>query len=404
MKAKTKKKIAIAVAAAVIIIAAILLIAALRPDVYGYNWFDRNKTIADTGAGTVKFSQYKQQFIQNYNTNFSSYAQYGIMPTDEQIANLREQTKKNCALQYLFIEKAEELGLELTEEQAAAVATAGQNAYESLAEEVKNEMKEAYGQEPTASQLEDQLCATFNNMGMSKTTYKKDAEFSMKANYCALNVSNYYNENEIYSDEELRAQYDLFVEENFSNYTAGDYKVFETAYQNGSTTYRYLMIPEDFVFVRTIKVETLEEKDAIVAAIEGGEDFETNLIKAVNKDEFIKTMDPTEGYAIGKGDSFMEDNDLIYNKAVEMEIGAWDWVDVVKNSTDSEGNATETHTYYIFMRVEGQTGKVPYEKYADRIKSGLVGLMLDAELLKNTTFTNENLLLDFENVLFGTDD
>ncbi|MDD3400915.1 MAG: hypothetical protein PHT58_04705 [Eubacteriales bacterium] len=392
MKKQTKKKIIVAVIATIVIVMAILLIVALQPNAYGYNWFERNKTVIDTGVGTVKFGAYQIQYAQYGNTYFST------TPTEANSLQLREASLEACAQEVLFIAKAEELGIELTADQKANVNAAGQAAIDSLKNSIKTSLQNRGVANPTDAQINQYLTDEFVDMGMSKSGYMKAAEFSQKAYYCSVNVSAYYQSEETcpYTEDQIKAEYDKIVEESFSDYQVGDYALYESGYQAGNYSIRYLVIPEDFVFVRTIKVDNETDRDTIINGLNAGEDFEQYLRKEINTDEFIKTMELDEGYAIGKDDSFMKDDNQIYDKAVNMEIGAWDWVDVETTTTDDEGTEVVNHTYYIFMRVDGQTGKVPYEKYASGIKSSIISGIMTDELMANVTYPNTSLLDSFD--------
>lgn len=399
MKKQTKKTIIISAVIVIVIVALILLVAALQKDVYGYNWFDRNKKVVETEDHSVNFGDYKFQYIQyiNSNSQFSIFAQYGIRPSDEILAQIRSDVLENSMLQYLYADKAKELGLELTAEQETVIKNAGKRAVAAL----KQEILDANASITTDAQAEAQLVDYFKNMGISRSGYMKAQVRGARASYMSTAVLGYYEENNIYSDAQIEEQYDKYVEEYFSSYTPGIYSQYETAFQSGNNAYRYLNIPEDFLFVRVIKVSTEEDMNALVGRLDSGEDFETLLQEEINEDKFIKTMDAEEGYAIGPKDSFMNDNDQIYNAAKELEIGEYSTTVVTTTTKNEDDEDVESSVYYIFKRVDGQTGKVPYETYADVFKSNMIFLRLNEELLAEVQYSNEALLIDLENVMFG---
>ncbi|MDO4543982.1 MAG: hypothetical protein Q4C01_05445 [Clostridia bacterium] len=393
MKKQTKRTILISVIAAVVVIVAILLIAALQQDGYGFNWFERNKKVAVAEDASLSMGEFERTF-----SNSAYY--YSMYITDEESwTNLANSTLQQEIAYKIYVREAEALGLELTAEQQEAVDAAGQSAVDSLESSIRSSLASSYGyasgDEVPDTTVLTQLTSYFKDLGCSKAQFMKEAEYSTYAEYCYTNLVAYYEENEMVGYEELLTAYEQYVTDIvMPNYYNGTYASYETSYQAGTSEYRYLYIPEDFVFVRAIKLSDEETMNEVVARLEAGEDFETILKEDVNEDEFIKTMDDSEGYAIGEADCFMDSNDgIVYPIAAEMTIGeGWETVDVVATSTDDEGTVTETHTYYIIMRVDGETGIVPFEKYRDAIETDIELYYMSEQWLAEVEYPNSGLI------------
>ncbi|MDD3401609.1 MAG: hypothetical protein PHT58_08315 [Eubacteriales bacterium] len=347
---------------------------------YGFTREDLDKPIIDTGVGTVSFLTYQTRYALIGDAYFTS------TPSKSGALQIREATLGICAQEVLYTAKAKELGLELSKEQQAQVDAAGQAALDNLADSIRKYIIENTKSTPTDAQVEVYVQYELSAIGMTQSEYMEYATLSKQADICYSLVNEYYSSEDTcpYSEEELRTRYASITENSASVYRAGAYATYEKAYQAGNSAYRYLYIPEGFLFVRTIKTDSQTDKDTIVAALNAGESFESYVNSELNQDEFIKTMDVGEGYAIGENDCFMDNNDnTIFGKAAEMEIGAWDEVKVGS-------------TYYIFMRVEGQTGAAPYEKYIEGVRSALIMDILNSELTASISYPNEELLDKFD--------
>ncbi|MDO4565193.1 MAG: SurA N-terminal domain-containing protein [Clostridia bacterium] len=415
MKKQTKKTILIVTIVVLVVVAAILLIAALQQDQFGFNWFDRQKTIVDVNGTKITFGQYEREVAAYVNnlTMYNYYAQLGLGYTyyDTTSATAMEQLcldVLNLTISgELYIQKAEELNLELTEDQQAALDTAAQDAIDSLEESIRSSVD----YELTDSQVQSELAAYFKSIGCSKTTYMKEVERSQYAGYCGNNLMTYYAEqNDDITEDELLSAYEEIVTTNFQEgYLAGDCAIYEQQYQDGTLGYRYLYIPDGFVFVRVIKVSSEETLNELTARLDAGENFETILMEDVNEDAFIKTMDASEGYAIGPADCFMDNNeDTIFDAAVLLPIGGEEYttVDIASTTTDDDGNEVEAHTYYIVTRVDGETGMVPFETYRDALEDSIVSYIntnefaaLETEWMSSIERLNDGLIVEVTSIV-----
>lgn len=395
MRKSKKKTIVAIIIAAVVIVAGVLCIATLRQDYHGYNWFDRNKTVVKVGNESVTFGEYKFRYEQYLTgSQIAIYYQIGMRPDEDLLLKTRQEVLDTCALTRVFTQKGKAMGLKLTDAQKNVIRLSGEVGINQLKDQIANQ---AQGYTLTDAQLDSQVGTYFANLGINRAQYIEMQKVSAEAAAYAELIMSEYEKDGTFSEESLRAQYDIFVDTYFNDYMAGDYSAQLEAYQQGSVNYQLLNIPDDFLFVRVIKVTGAEAADEIAARLENGEDFEEILASDANEDSFGKLMDAAEGYGVGPQDSIFGDDDKIYDAAKEKAIGDWGKVEV---ASETEG---EEATYYFFKRVEGKTGKVPYEKWGAQLKDTLQYMQLTESLLTDVVLENQNIIVDLENVLFPID-
>lgn len=388
MKRKTKRNICIAVIAVVVIALIVTAILLLRKDDFGHNAFERATVIASVngdditlGEFSIAYSnsysniQYYQQLYSYYGMSYSSgYDTTSATWLDE----LREDTLDSLIRQRIYIQKAEELGLTLDEETQKTCKNAGKDAVSNMESSYRSSL-ESSGY--TGATLEQYLAKSMSNyytsMGMTKQQYMRKAVYDETASAYGKLVETYYEDSREVTDDERRETYTDYVQQYYiDGYSAGDYTTQENAYQAGSVAYRYLYIPESFLFVRVAKLNIADETEA-QALIDGvtTENFESYVQSEDNLDTYIadtSKMAETEAYAIGADDSLFASD--VYELAVTLDVGQVGGVKTQYTDT-ADGAETITWNVYLVERMDGQTGVVPYDTYNTADATTGVGAM-----------------------------
>lgn len=376
MKKKTKKTILISIVIAIVVICLIVLAVLLRKDVRGLTAFDRSKVIASAGGQSITMGEY----AMGLDNTLSYYTQYyGASYTDEEIRTLQDNIVKQLLTQKLAVAKLDELGLSFTAEELAHFKQTAEDQLASLEESIGKQMATS-GNFSNAS-LQTQINEYFTRqLGMSKAKYKSYVESQEKAEHALEKLQTYYaSEISGYTEEDLLAYYDQFVQENYADpYTSGAYSMQMYMYQIGYTTTPYLYIPENFIYLDVLSYtcSSNEEASAMLQKYEESGDFE-----AFSKTEGIVSLHDTlkAPYAVGEDEwGYILGSSDAYDLAKGLEIGETGAV-IVPGSTSESSDSAASYVLYIVRREAGtlcengaQSGIVDIDYYdgvRDTVKS-----------------------------------
>lgn len=376
-----KRTIGIAVIAVLVVALVAVGITLLKHDRFGYNYFERNQTIASVGNMSITKGEFAQTFndyysnIDTYNLYalYYGYGQYFDVSSEDGLNELRDYILENLLQRYAYVQMAEEMGITLTEEEEAECKQDGQDAYDDLFQQCV-ESAESAGSTTPETYATTTVSTYLSNMGLTKKGFITRQVENSRANLLADKVYAQLQEEKVVTDEELPEIYNEYAQTNFAdNYEDGSYATYEYYRRQGSTNLPYLYVPEDFVFVRMILITDPEVgADVLTQIKDDPEQFETILRNGeINEDEFMVTLDEDEGYGIGENDSLFDDQ--LYKVAKTMEIGDVQMVSVESETTDDDGNEVTVPICYIIKRIEGEpAGIVAYEKVADKINDTLL--------------------------------
>lgn len=391
---KNKKRTVLTVVIAVLAIALIATsIMLLKKDKMGYNYFERNQTIASVGNLRITKGEFAQSF-NDYYSNISTYnlyalyygyGQYFDTSTEEGLNDLREYIMENLLAQKAYVQMAEEMGITLTEEEEALCKQDGKDAYDELYNQCVESAKSA-GSTTPETYADTTIASYLSGMGLTKSSFIARQTEASRAEMLAELVYTQLQEEKVVADEDLPQIYADYVQEHYVDaYEDGAYASYEYYRQMGQYNTPYLYVPEDFVFIRVIQLNALDLAQESMEKIENDPAQFEILLKdeEVNLDAFIGTLEEDEGYGIGALDSLFDN--AVYMVANELEVGEVEMVTVENSTTDSEGNSTITPIYYIIKRIEGEpAGVIPYEKVADKLHDNLVSIV-------KTTYAEEAL-------------
>lgn len=356
MKKKNLKTILIAVLVAVVVICAIVFAILLRKDARGLTVFDRSKVVASAGGQSVTMGEY----VMGLDNALSFYSQYyGMTYTEDTVRELQDTVVDQLLTQKLAVAKLDELGLTLSAEELASCKKAGEDQLKSLEESIGKQMATS-GSFSNAS-LQTQINDYFTRqLGMSKAQYKKYIAEQEKAELAQEKLQAYYeSETKDYTEDELLAYYDKYVQENYADaYSTGTYSMQMYMYQVGYSQTPYLYVPEGFLYIDALTYTGATEDDvkSVQKRLDDGDDFETlsQLAGVTTMHDALKAP-----YAIGEGDwGYALGSAEAYNLAKELEVGETGSVIVPTTSTDENGTeTTSAYTLYIIRREEGSMCK-----------------------------------------------
>lgn len=376
-----KRTIGIAVIAVLVIALVAVGITLLKSDRFGYNYFERNQTIASVGNVSITKGEFAQTFndyysnIDTYNLYalYYGYGQYFDTTSEDGLSELKAYILESLLQQKAYVQMAEEMGITLTEEEEAECKQDGQDAYDDLFEQCVESAKSA-GSTTPETYATTTISTYLSNMGLTKSGFIARQVESSRASLLADKVYAQLQDEKVVTDEELPEIYEDYVQTNYvDSYTDGTYSTYEYYRRQGSYTTPYLYVPEGFVFIRTILITDPETGADVLAQIkEDPTQFETILKNGeINEDEFMVTLDEDEGYGIGENDSLFDDQ--IYEVAKNLEVGDVQMVSVESTTTDDDGNEVAVPICYIIKRIEGEpAGILAYEKVADEVNDTLL--------------------------------
>lgn len=388
-----KRTIRTAVICVLVVALVVVGIVLFKTDMYGLNYFERNQAIATVGNMSVTKGEFAQTFndyysnIDTYNLYalYYGYGQYFDTSTEEGIDELRTYILDSLLEQKAYVQMAEERGITLTEEEEAQCKQDGKDAYDELFQQCV-ESAESAGSATPETYATTTVSTYLSNIGLTKNGYiARQAEASRTSLLCDKVYAKLEEEKEV-TDEELPEIYNEYAQTYFADsYTEGSYATYEYYRRQGSYNTPYLYVPENFVFIRSILITDPEVANEVWPQIKADEtQFETYLRNGeINEDQFMVTLDETEGYGIGENDSLFDDQ--LYAVAKDLEVGAIQMVSVESTTTDDDGNEVTVPICYIIKRIEGEpAGIVAYEKVADKVKDTLTSYV-------KTNYTEEAL-------------
>ena len=349
----------------------LLLCAALLLSLFGCGsqeepTFDENIAVMLVGDVPVSAVTYRYHLNERYDGieknklyDWDVYLSYFVNPTiyypyayydtrtEEGMKKLREDVLNELALESAAIYAAKQAGYQLTVEDRYYI--------EQTEDDAKNALEEAAESYGSAE-------AFFAATGFTEQTFVEMYQKSREASIDFNKLLDAYRETHTLDDAALEEGYARIVKETFvDRYADGMYSKYLGYYLSGTRSYPSLYIPDDAIFVRLfVHTNTTEEQAAAFTAL-AGEDFNALYTGADN--EF--TAQGTVGdLAVAPNDSFI---DGLYEAAKDVPIG-----EIGTMTKETDGGVT----FCLFLRVEGQTGTVPIDRYPgvrERIENQLTG-------------------------------
>lgn len=314
--------------------------------VYRYHLKDRYSIIRKYGLDDHdKYLEY----VSNPNINYL-YA-YCDTRTEEGLKALSEDVLNELALEAAAIDAGTEAGYELN------------IAEQSYLERAKNDAEE---------QLSDQLSenggtyasreAFLQENGFTEERYTEMFVRNMKAGVLYNHILEDYKASHTLTPEELEAGYARIVKETFADrYTDGMYSRYLYYYLQGSRTFPSLYIPDGAIFIRLFA--KTGATDAEIEAFKQQAETDFTALYESRENEFLKNGAAGD-LAVAPKDELFEG---LYDAAKDVAVGS-----IGTMTLEKEGNSA----FYLFLRVEGETGTVPIDRYPgvrERITNQLLG-------------------------------
>lgn len=314
--------------------------------VYRYHLNERLQTIRDR-----KLYDYETYLSYVANPNISYVYAYYDTRTEEGMDKLCEDVLNELALQAAAIDTANKAGYELTAEDRNYILQA-----KIAAQDMLNEQLSENG---GAYETIDAFCAA---AGISEDRFIEMYADSMEAGLQFDRILEAYKTEHVMTDEELESGYERIVKETFlDRYTDGAYSQYLGLYIGGYRTFPSLYIPDDAIFVRLFVHTAPTEEQKAAYTEQAQTDFNTLYMSSEN--EFV-----SQGSA---GDLAIAENDELigglFAAAKDVPVGS---VGTLEKEADGK------QMFYLFLRVDGETGTVPIDRYPgvrERIVSQLLG-------------------------------
>lgn len=288
-------------------------------------------------------------YVSNPSINYL-YSYYDTR-TEEGLQALAEDVLREVALEAAAIDAGTKAGYEFNIAQQTYLRRAEDDAEEKLSDQLRKnggayESREAF----------------LKANGFTEARYTEMFVRSMKASFFYNCLLEEYKASHTLTDEELAAGYERIVRETFTDrYTPGMYSQYLYHYLAGQRTFPSLYIPDDAIFLRLfVKTDPTEEQIQAFGT-QAETDF-TALYESADN-EFLKNGSAGD-LAVAENDELFEG---LYNAAKDVPLGG------VGTLTIEKGGKT---AYYLFERVEGETGTVPIDRYPgvrERIENQLLG-------------------------------
>lgn len=316
---------------------------------------------------------YERDVYLSYVQNPSVYYPYPYYDTrtEEGMQGLCSDVLKELAYEAASIYAAKQAGYARTIEDQYYIDEAKTNAKNALEETI-----ESY----------DSAEAFYAETGFTEESFVQMYARSREASIDFSKLLSAYRETHTIDDATLEAGYARIVKETFEDrYKDGMYSQYLGYYISGARTFPSLYIPDDAVFVRLFVHTNPSEEQVQSYAAQAKEDF--NALYTGPENEF--TAQGTAGdLAVAPKDSLI---DGLYEAAKDVPID-----ETGTMTAEKDGNVT----FYLFLRVEGQTGRVPIDRYPgvrERILNQLTGTLCTETLQAliddpNVTVRNEALL------------
>ncbi len=334
--------------------------------VYRYHLNERYQTIRDH---KLYDRNTYLRYVADPNINYL-YAYYDTR-TEEGMNKLCEDVLNELALEVAAIDTANKAGYTLTAEEDTYILQAKIAAQDVLDEQ----LKENGGMYATI----DAFCA---ETGITEERFIEMYARSMEAGLQFERILTAYKAEHVMTDEELNTGYERIVKDTFKDrYTNGAYSQYLGLYINGNRTFPSLYIPDDAIFVRLfVHTNPTEEQKA---AYTGQAQTDFNALYISRDNEFT-----SQGTA---GDLAIAENDELigglFAAAKDVPVGS---VGTLEKEADGK------QMFYLFLRVDGETGTVPIDRYPgvrERIVSQLLGtgcMNTLREKLKDSSYAVRN--------------
>ncbi len=314
--------------------------------VYRYHLNDRYQIIREHGLDDY---QTYLGYVSDPTVNYL-YAYYDTRTEDGRKA-LCEDVLHELALEAAAIDAGTKAGYEPDISEQSYLLKAEDDAEEKLSDQLK--------ENGGTYESED---AFLKATGFTEERYKEMFVRNMKASILYNHLLEDYKASHTLTDEELSAGYERIVKETFiDRYTDGMYSRYLLFYLQGRRTFPSLYIPEDAIFVRLFaKTEPTEEE---IEAFKQQADTDFTALYESSDNEFIKSGSAGD-LAVAPKDELFEG---LYDAAKDVPVGSIGTLTLEKNSKTA---------FYLFQRVEGETGIVPIDRYPgirERIVSQLLG-------------------------------
>lgn len=254
--------------------------------------------------------------------------------TEEGMKALCEDVLSELALEAASIYAAKQKGYTLSIEDQSYIRQAEENARESI-----EELAESYGS----------VEAFYRETGLSEETLVRMHARSREAAIDFGKLLEAYREMHTIDDATLESGYARIVKETFEDrYTDGMYSQYLYHYITGARSYPSLYIPDDAIFVRlfvhTDPTEAQKQAYLDRAQTDFGELY-------MSRDNEFTSQGTAGDVAVAPKDSLV---DGLYDAAKDVATG-----DIGSMTVEKDGKTT----FCLFMRVDGETGRVPIDRY-----------------------------------------
>lgn len=314
---------------------------------------DADTTVLSVGGVPVYAQTYRHHLNERLDViernklyDWETYLSYVVNPsvpysypyrdtrTAEGIDGLCADVLKSLAYEAASIYAAKQAGYTLTIEDQYYIDQA-----EESAKDVLEEMAESYGS----------VAAFYEASGLSEQSFLRMYTQSREASIDFNKVLSAYRETHELDEQAIADGYARIVKDTFTDrYIDGMYSQYLAYYISGARSFPSLYIPDDAIFVRLfVHTEPSEEQIAAFTAL-AESDFSALYISSDNE----YTAQGTAGdLAVAPKDSLV---DGLYDAAKDVPVGE------IGSMTAEQNGKT---VFYLFLRVEGETGQVPLDRY-----------------------------------------
>lgn len=328
--------------------------------------FDADAAVLTVGDVPVSALVYRYQLNGRYDViqknnlyDWETYLSYVVNPsiyypypyrdtrTAEGMQGLCDDVLKALSYEAASIYAARSEGYTLSIEDQSYILQARQDAENAL-----EETAETYGT----------VDAFYAETGFDEARFLHMYEVSREASIDFNKLLAAYRTTVNFDEEALENGYARIVKETFEDrYTDGMYSRYLAYYIAGARSYPSLYIPDDAIFVRLfIHTNPTEEQIAGWTA-EAAEDFNALYISRDN--EFL-SQGTVGDVAVAPKDSMIEG---LYDAAKDTVLG-----EIGTMTREQDGKTL----FYLFKRVEGETGRVPIDRYPgvrEKVVNQLIG-------------------------------
>ncbi len=216
---------------------------------------DNNQVILKVGDRTLVKSDVASQVYEMQQTYYL-YQQYGMVSQVPDTSAILSSVISSSTDRFVLLNKAEELGLEITEEELSAITATAQEQYDAMIDQVGSTFITSGA---TGDKLREEAVAyaEAHDLGTLEeyVTAGKESKLLEK-------ITDYTHKDVNVTDEDLQAKLDELASANKATYDA-DPASYGTAVNNGTTVY---YAPEGYRYVKHILIKFAEEDAAAVTA------------------------------------------------------------------------------------------------------------------------------------------